>query len=237
VAVNAPRERGASALSRRVILDVAIDELDTHGLPGFSMRRLAESVGVSAPSLYWHFRSRDELFDALVDHAFAAISTDAELPGWQDEVLRLVGQAWSVGRTHPGLLPLLSTAPAYPSSAQRLVRSVLLALRRGGFGPDEAVAHTRALIWTTFGFMRAADRGVLGRPAADHVSTRAAVRTPIYVDLDDLPPADLAMLAECLPALSQIDVDELFDRTIRLLLSSMAPSAAQRRVRPRGRSG
>jgi AcrR family transcriptional regulator len=235
VPVNAAR-RAPPGLSRERILEAATEELDAHGLPGFSMRGLAAALGVSAPSLYWHFHSRDDLLAALVDHAFAQIDLERTAGDWHDEVTWLAGQAWSVGRAHPGLLALLPTAPAYPASAQRLVRGILLALRRGGFGAHEAVAHTRTLVWTTFGFMRAADRGVLGRPLTRVTAGRASVRTPVYLDLEGLATDDVTLLAECLPALSEIDVDQLFARTLHLLLSAMTPGPGSPKTRARRRS-
>jgi hypothetical protein len=78
---------------------------------------------------------------------------------------------------------------------------------------------------------------VLAHPGGRAEATRGAVRTPLYLDLDGLAPEDLALVAECLPALSEIAVDELFDRTIALLLSAMSPVATSGsgRSRRRGR--
>jgi AcrR family transcriptional regulator len=36
------------------------------GIEGFSMRKVAEKVGVSAPAIYRHFRNRDELLNEIV---------------------------------------------------------------------------------------------------------------------------------------------------------------------------
>jgi AcrR family transcriptional regulator len=49
----------------------------------FTMRRLAEELGVAATSIYWHIGGRDKLFDSLVDRLLrqmAHLPVDGENP-------------------------------------------------------------------------------------------------------------------------------------------------------------
>jgi AcrR family transcriptional regulator len=48
------------------ILDAAEDLLSKEGLAGFSMRRLADRVGIKLASLQHHFRSKGQLMEALI---------------------------------------------------------------------------------------------------------------------------------------------------------------------------
>ena len=50
-----------------LILDAAAGMLEDAGISGFSMRRLADRLGVAVTSIYWHVGGRDKLFDRLVD--------------------------------------------------------------------------------------------------------------------------------------------------------------------------
>jgi TetR/AcrR family tetracycline transcriptional repressor len=50
-----------------LILDAAAGMLEDAGIPGFSMRRLADRLGVAVTSIYWHVGGRDKLFDSLID--------------------------------------------------------------------------------------------------------------------------------------------------------------------------
>ncbi|TVP42076.1 MAG: TetR/AcrR family transcriptional regulator [Gemmatimonadales bacterium] len=52
--------------SRDLILDHASELYLEDGLDGFSMRKLARRVGVTAPALYRHFESRDALLMELI---------------------------------------------------------------------------------------------------------------------------------------------------------------------------
>jgi TetR/AcrR family transcriptional regulator, tetracycline repressor protein len=71
--LTTPRRRTGKALaphevvSAEVILDTAARMIELHGVNGFSMRGLAEQLGVAATSIYWHVGGRDKLFDSLVD--------------------------------------------------------------------------------------------------------------------------------------------------------------------------
>lgn len=56
-AVEKPRQ----TLDKSTIVQTALDLLDEVGLDGLSTRRLAAKLGVKGPSLYWHFRNKDQL--------------------------------------------------------------------------------------------------------------------------------------------------------------------------------
>lgn len=84
--VDAPKPtRGEQA--RRAILDAALAQFAAYGYRRASMEDLARAAGLSRPSLYFHFGSKEELFRALVQRlhdeqlsgAEAAIALDAPL--------------------------------------------------------------------------------------------------------------------------------------------------------------
>lgn len=58
------------AIERDDVLARACDLFLEEGFDGFSMRALADRVGVTAPALYRHFRSREEVLLAVVDEAY-----------------------------------------------------------------------------------------------------------------------------------------------------------------------
>ena len=57
---------------RAAIIEAALALLQQSGLDGVSTRRLAEAMGVSGPSLYWHFESMGALRGAMADRLIAA---------------------------------------------------------------------------------------------------------------------------------------------------------------------
>jgi TetR/AcrR family transcriptional regulator, tetracycline repressor protein len=67
----------ADAVSAETILDTAARLIELNGVEGFTMRGLAEELGVAVTSIYWHVGGRDKLFDSLVDRL---LSEMAHLP-------------------------------------------------------------------------------------------------------------------------------------------------------------
>ncbi len=61
--------------TRRQILDEARELYLEAGLAGFSMRGVAERVGVTATALYRHFASKDALLASLLGEAFATFGS------------------------------------------------------------------------------------------------------------------------------------------------------------------
>ena len=53
------------ALDRKDIVSAALALLNQVGMEKLSTRALATRLGVAQPALYWHFRSKDDLLDAL----------------------------------------------------------------------------------------------------------------------------------------------------------------------------
>lgn len=59
------------AIEREKILDAALTLLNETGLDQFTTRRLAERLGVQQPALYWHYKSKSALLDALNEEMLA----------------------------------------------------------------------------------------------------------------------------------------------------------------------
>jgi AcrR family transcriptional regulator len=68
-------------LSRESILDQARTMIVAEGLPQFSLRRLAGRLGVTAPSLYRFFDSKDAIVGAIAESEFAQLIDAIESSG------------------------------------------------------------------------------------------------------------------------------------------------------------
>ncbi|MDO5095413.1 MAG: TetR/AcrR family transcriptional regulator [Peptostreptococcaceae bacterium] len=76
--------------TREVILQIAAEEFLQKGFYDASLRNIAEMAGVTTGSFYWHFKSKEELFDSVVgEHylyvmnvfkAFIEDSSDLSIP-------------------------------------------------------------------------------------------------------------------------------------------------------------
>ena len=75
--------RRDSPLSRDRVLRAAAAFADGNGLASLSMRKLGETLGVEAMSLYHHVANKAELLDGMVDLVFAEIDLPADGADWK----------------------------------------------------------------------------------------------------------------------------------------------------------
>lgn len=81
-------------LSRARIVGATVALLDEEGVERLTMRRLAERLGVVAPSLYWHVDTKDDLIDLAVDAIFGEVPPAApDATQWRAGVTAVVS-AW-----------------------------------------------------------------------------------------------------------------------------------------------
>lgn len=126
-------------LSRQRIVEVATTIVDAEGLDALSTRRLAEELGVRAPSLYNHFGTKDEIVDAVGDAIVAGV--DLSMFGrdpWPD-ALAAWGRAYRAAfAAHPNVVPFLARGPARRPAQLRLADAVYGALVEAGWPPSYA---------------------------------------------------------------------------------------------------
>jgi AcrR family transcriptional regulator len=72
-------------LSRDTILDAAREAIVAGGVDEFSLRQLATRLGVTAPSLYRFFDSKDAIVAAIADAAFAQLIGAIEAAAARDD--------------------------------------------------------------------------------------------------------------------------------------------------------
>src|SRR3981189_2758486 len=71
-----PRQRAEqqrSVETRGAILDAAINEFAERGFEGASIRAIADRLGLQHPLITYHYRSKDILWRAAAENAFAQI--------------------------------------------------------------------------------------------------------------------------------------------------------------------
>ncbi|MEV0247525.1 TetR/AcrR family transcriptional regulator [Nocardia sp. NPDC050712] len=152
-------DESRAPLSRRFILEVAIDLVDQEGLRKLTMRRLGSACGVEAMALYRYVHSREDLLSGmvalLVDDLHAdQLAARRQEDGWQDFLVRLAHGVRQIALDHPELFPLVATrAPEAPwvrppLRSLRWMETFLDTLLSYGFGDDAAVSAYRT--YTTF---------------------------------------------------------------------------------------
>ena len=111
---------------------------DAEGIEAVTMRRLGETVGVEAMSLYRHVDNREDLIFGLLDMVDAEIEPPSDDVDWRLAVRGFAISAHNAMIRHRWSCPLmLSGDPTRVRVARlRYMEGLLRALRRAGFPPD-----------------------------------------------------------------------------------------------------
>jgi AcrR family transcriptional regulator len=202
----------------RTRVPYALALIDAEGLHGFSMRRLAEKLGVGPMTLYGYVRTSEEILDGAIERAMHGLFDDLDPAApWEDQLRTAVGDLHRALRAHPGVLELMLAKPA-PSPQLDLVRESLVGtLRRGGFSDEE--------VWEAVGVVGAYAVG-FASSAASHAQLGAAVERMRQLPLGKFP--HLAGLADGYPShLSE----RAFERGLGYLIAGLRDDVG--RVAPR----
>jgi AcrR family transcriptional regulator len=82
-----PRKRAEQQRAietRALILNAAIAEFAERGFEGASIRAIADRLGLQHPLITYHYRSKDILWRAAAEHAFAQIRTEWDISSAQE---------------------------------------------------------------------------------------------------------------------------------------------------------
>ncbi|WP_427923447.1 TetR/AcrR family transcriptional regulator [Streptomyces sp. cg40] len=129
-------------LSTDRIVETARLLVDSEGLAAVSTRRLAAELGVSGPSLYNHFRTKDQILEAVAD----SVSAQVDLSMFEDgRDWRTALHDWAVSyrsalRDHPNIVPVLATGPGRRPAGLRLADAVYGGMVEAGWPPAQATS-------------------------------------------------------------------------------------------------
>lgn len=129
-------------LSTDRIVETARMLVDSEGLAALSTRRLAAELGVSGPSLYNHFRTKDQILEAVAD----SVSAQVDLSMFEDgRDWRTALHDWAVSyrsalRDHPNIVPVLATGPGRRPAGLRLADAVYGGMVEAGWPPAQATS-------------------------------------------------------------------------------------------------
>lgn len=223
------RPRGP--LSKGLIVETAIAYVHEHGLPSLTMRKLGESLGVEAMSLYHHVNGREALLEAMVDHLVEEARVNPHEPigpsdSWQGYVQQLAHSVRRLATQHPDAFPLVATRhPAAPwlrppLRSLAIVEDFLVAMEQRGLDPAGTVYVYK--VFTSF---------LLGHLLLE-VAARGARTGPVEEPLDEgeaaVPNEDQDLSLTDFPHVSQFrdrlrrhDPDAEFEEALEALLDRL----------------
>ncbi len=212
-------------LNRSEIVRAALHLLVSQGYDAFSMRKLAAELNVKNPSLYWHFPSKEDLFDLVAD----AIVGECALPVLEDP------QDWARGlaevarnlRTafleHSAAMPLFTGRALLGPNGLRLSDHVIGTMRRAGFDDRTAGYAYLLLTYYVVGFVIQATAFGVGE--AGEARLREMNDRFREISAEEFP--NLSAIRD---TLTERGLDDRFELGLRGLLSGFAEE--RKAVRP-----
>ena len=188
-------------LTRRAVVDQAMQLADGAGLDALTIRKLTQELGVTPMALYWHFRSKDELLDGLAERVWSEIDVDVD-PGapWPDQLRGLLESLLQVLRAHPAAPALLLHKETQNEFFLRATETTLDVLRNAGFDPRYASEIARSTLWTGITLVMS-EAGIKSLDADD----RTEMQRRKQVVFATLPSARYPRLIECAAPMTACD--------------------------------
>ena len=196
--MSRPR-RARGSLNADDILDAAARIVEHEGLDELSMPHLARAMGCGVTSLYWYFRSKDDLVEALMDRVGRDALTRLPPVGdgpWDDELVAYLVAFRSLMHRSPLYREVFPQNTRLTFSASRIGRQVLrrtdagvALLTRAGFTPEQAAIILSVFANYTMGFIlreyaAAEDEEDIAAINAS-VARLGAAELPVLSEVDD----------------------------------------------------
>jgi len=204
------------AIGRDRIIDEALLLLDEVGIDKLSTRKLAERLGVQQPALYWHFRSKSELLDAINSEMLLRYHSDRLPKPGQDWVTFTLANARSIRKTlltvRDGARLTAGTRPSVAEFAD--VEKVLQLYVDTGFSAEEAFGIAICVTRYVVGYVLE-EQGERERKQMD----QNAPSTDFVAELAPFPL--LAQALETFHSVGTVNTEAVFESGLSYLLAGM----------------
>lgn len=176
-------------LSRTRVLQAAVALADQGGLGVFSMRGLAQELGVVPMALYKHVANKDELLDGMVDIVFAGIELASTRVEWKSAMRRRAISTREALRRHSWAIGMMESRHPGPANL-RNHNATMGSLREAGFSFEMAIhayslqdayIYGFALQEKDLGFQTSHDAGEAARRRVDTIEE--AERYPYLLEV------------------------------------------------------
>jgi len=206
--------RGRLALTRERVVAEALAVISADGAQALSMRAIAARLGVVPGALYRHVRSKEQLYDLVLDAVLAEVDRQADPRApWSGQVAALASRLRAVLEGHPGIAALLKERDPISPASLALAEAFLEPLRAAGL-PARRAAHAFRLIYDyTAGFALADPTS----PAEQRL-TAPATRQELHTFLRTLPADRFPALAAHGALAWTNDRDQRFSAGMKALL-------------------
>ena len=202
-------------LTRRRVLEAAVELADGHGIEAVSMRRLGQELGIEAMSIYTHVRSKEDLLGGMVEVVIGQVPTQRARGDWKRSLRRTIMAARAVLLRHPWAPRLIEDLTEPGPAVMRHFDTVIGLLREGGFSLEMTHHALHLLGSRVLGFTQELfdDSPDLDPEAAATLAERIGATLP-YV-------AEMALAATHEGGLGGCDTDVEFEFSLDVILDGL----------------
>jgi AcrR family transcriptional regulator len=173
------------ALTRERVIAEALMVISADGVDALTMRGLAGRLGVVPGALYRHVRSKEQLYDLVVDGVLADVDTRADPDlTWAGQIKALAQRLRAVLENHPGIAGLLKTRDPLGPHSLALAEAFLAPLQQAGLTAVQTALAFSLLYDYTVGEQRVRDTATRNELHAFFLSLPAD-RFPVLAALDE----------------------------------------------------
>jgi TetR/AcrR family tetracycline transcriptional repressor len=228
---GAPKQAGQrvprNTLSRSVIVEAALELIDTAGLEAVTMPNVARQLGVGTMSLYRHVGDKRDLIDAVAERVMGQIAVpDGAVDDWEGRVVGYLRALRATAMAHPALGRILADHGLTVGPVFVQLEAVHGILVRAGFAPSEAVRAFYSLFTYVFGSVMWELPRVHQQPADAYVSSWNSA-------IDALDPRDYPYLHALRRDLTSAASDDQFEYGLNLLVESLRTRATRNTAKRR----
>lgn len=222
------RESGRRVLSRERVVAEALAVISAEGAQALSMRAIAARLGVVPGALYRHIRSKEQLYDLVLDAVLAEVGCQAD-PGmpWAAQVGALARRLRAVLENHPGIAALLKARDPVSPASLAVAEAFLAPLSAAGLPGRRAALAFRLVYDYTIGF-------ALGDPTSpgEQRLRDTATRQELHAFLRSLPASRFPTLAAHGTHAWANDRDRRFNSGLDTLIHGLQADLRPAGVRP-----
>ena len=131
-------KQARTPLNKTRVVEAAVALADELGFDGFSMRNLADRLGVVPMAAYKHVSSKDEMVDGMVDIVFSEIEIPEVGGDWREQMRRRARSTREALQRHPWAIGLMEGRMPGPFNL-RNHDAMMGCLRQAGFAFEEAI--------------------------------------------------------------------------------------------------
>ncbi len=153
-----PKRNQRQALDRGRIVEAALRIVDTDGVGALSLRRLADDLGVTPMSIYWHINDKAELLELVGEAVLAEIKIPERTGDWREQLRAIHRAMFSSFRRHPNTTEILVGRARFSSGGLAAFERILAVLLDAGFAPQAAFDAYQSLYLFSLGSMATSSR-------------------------------------------------------------------------------